>query len=82
MGIEVKKVRSDNETYICSTENGISLNPKEAQKKAHYPYHSSQRRYIDIMHILKSSNRKLAESYVFLCLHLMCLLLRSISANV
>lgn len=33
MGIEVKKVRSDSENYICSTENEISLNPKEEKEK-------------------------------------------------
>lgn len=33
MGIEVKKVRSDNETYICSIENEISLKLEEEGEK-------------------------------------------------
>ena len=33
MGIEVKTLRSDNETYICNTENVISLNPVEEKRK-------------------------------------------------
>lgn len=33
MGIEVKELRSDNETYICNTENVISLNPAEKEEK-------------------------------------------------
>lgn len=33
MGIEVKKLRSDNETYICNTENVISLDPVEEDEK-------------------------------------------------
>lgn len=33
MGIEVKKLRSDNETYICNIENVISLNPAEEEEK-------------------------------------------------
>lgn len=33
MGTEVEKPRSDNETYICNTENVISLNPAEEEEK-------------------------------------------------
>lgn len=33
MGIEVKKLRSDNETYICNIENGISVTSTTAEEE-------------------------------------------------
>lgn len=72
MGIEVNKLRSDNETYICNIENVISLNPAGKKKKAHYPYHLSERQDIDIMHILWGSCRKLAKSFCFFTVCILC----------
>lgn len=51
MGIEVKKLGSDNETYICNTENVISLNPAEEEEKLIILIACQRRRDIDIMHI-------------------------------